>query len=145
MGRATASAADAAVPQRKTLVYTRVRAWERPHGSALPERGAPILIPESPRPEPADGSGTRLIGHWAGRRLDEVAKRFTADTGVPVEVSPPDKVEQRFQQVASNAQGPDIMSPVVSASGSPSAAPWFSTPTSSCSTSRCPISTPPCG
>lgn len=41
--------------------------------------------------------------------LDEVAKRFTADTGVPVEVSHPDKVEQRFQQVASNAQGPDIM------------------------------------
>jgi len=41
--------------------------------------------------------------------LAEVAKRFTADTGVPVEVSHPDNVEQRFQQVASNAQGPDIM------------------------------------
>ena len=41
--------------------------------------------------------------------LAEVAKRFTTDTGVPVEVSHPDKVEQRFQQVASNAQGPDIM------------------------------------
>jgi maltose/maltodextrin transport system substrate-binding protein len=41
--------------------------------------------------------------------LAEVAKKFTAETGVPVEVSHPDKVEQRFQQVASNAQGPDIM------------------------------------
>ena len=41
--------------------------------------------------------------------LAEVAKRFTADTGVAVEVSHPDNVEQRFQQVAANAQGPDIM------------------------------------
>ncbi len=41
--------------------------------------------------------------------LAEVGKRFTADTGVAVEVSHPDKVEERFQQVASNAQGPDIM------------------------------------
>ena len=41
--------------------------------------------------------------------LAAVAKRFTADTGVAVEVSHPDNVEQRFQQVASNAQGPDIM------------------------------------
>jgi maltose/maltodextrin transport system substrate-binding protein len=41
--------------------------------------------------------------------LSRVGERFTADTGVPVEVSHPDNVEQRFQQVASNAQGPDIM------------------------------------
>jgi maltose/maltodextrin transport system substrate-binding protein len=41
--------------------------------------------------------------------LAEVGKRFTEDTGIEVEVSHPDNVEQRFQQVASNAQGPDIM------------------------------------
>ena len=41
--------------------------------------------------------------------LAKVGEKFTADTGVPVEVSHPDNVEQRFQQVASNAQGPDIM------------------------------------
>jgi maltose/maltodextrin transport system substrate-binding protein len=41
--------------------------------------------------------------------LSRVGEKFTADTGVPVEVSHPDNVEQRFQQVASNAQGPDIM------------------------------------
>jgi len=41
--------------------------------------------------------------------LAKVAEKFTADTGVPVEVSHPDNVEQRFQQVASNAQGPDVM------------------------------------
>jgi maltose/maltodextrin transport system substrate-binding protein len=41
--------------------------------------------------------------------LAKVAEKFTADTGVEVEVSHPDNVEQRFQQVASNAQGPDIM------------------------------------
>ena len=41
--------------------------------------------------------------------LARVGEKFTADTGIPVEVSHPDNVEQRFQQVASNAQGPDIM------------------------------------
>lgn len=41
--------------------------------------------------------------------LAEVGKKFTEDTGIAVEVSHPDKVEERFQQVASNAQGPDIM------------------------------------
>jgi len=41
--------------------------------------------------------------------LAEVGKQFTEDTGIPVEVSHPDNVEQRFQQVASNAQGPDVM------------------------------------
>jgi maltose/maltodextrin transport system substrate-binding protein len=41
--------------------------------------------------------------------LAEVGKRFTAETGVPVEVSHPDNVEQRFQQVASSGGGPDIM------------------------------------
>ncbi len=37
--------------------------------------------------------------------LAEVGKKFTEDTGIEVEVSHPDKVEERFQQVASNAQG----------------------------------------
>jgi maltose/maltodextrin transport system substrate-binding protein len=41
--------------------------------------------------------------------LAEVGRKFTEDTGIEVEVSHPDNVEQRFQQVASNAQGPDIM------------------------------------
>jgi maltose/maltodextrin transport system substrate-binding protein len=41
--------------------------------------------------------------------LAEVGQKFTEDTGVAVEVSHPDNVEQRFQQVASNAQGPDVM------------------------------------
>jgi maltose/maltodextrin transport system substrate-binding protein len=41
--------------------------------------------------------------------LARVGEWFTAETGVAVEVSHPDNVEQRFQQVASNAQGPDIM------------------------------------
>lgn len=41
--------------------------------------------------------------------LAEVGKKFAEDTGIEVEVSHPDNVEQRFQQVASNAQGPDIM------------------------------------
>jgi maltose/maltodextrin transport system substrate-binding protein len=41
--------------------------------------------------------------------LARVGAKFTEDTGVPVEVAHPDNVEQRFQQVASNAQGPDII------------------------------------
>ncbi len=41
--------------------------------------------------------------------LAEVGQKFTEETGIEVEVSHPDKVEERFQQVASNAQGPDIM------------------------------------
>lgn len=41
--------------------------------------------------------------------LAEVGKRFTEETGIPVEVSHPDNVEQRFQQVASSGGGPDIM------------------------------------
>jgi maltose/maltodextrin transport system substrate-binding protein len=45
-------------------------------------------------------------GHNGLTRLGE---RFTKDTGIAVEVSHPDSVEQRFQQLASNAQGPDIM------------------------------------
>lgn len=41
--------------------------------------------------------------------LTEVGKKFTEATGVAVEVAHPDKVEERFQQLASNASGPDIM------------------------------------
>lgn len=41
--------------------------------------------------------------------LAEVGKKFTKATGVAVEVAHPDKVEERFQQLASNASGPDIM------------------------------------
>lgn len=41
--------------------------------------------------------------------LAKVGEKFTADTGIAVEVSVPPNVEQRFQRLASNAQGPDIM------------------------------------
>ena len=53
--------------------------------------------------------GIWINGDKGYNGLARVGERFTADTGVPVVVSHPDNVEQRFQQVASNAQGPDIM------------------------------------
>ena len=53
--------------------------------------------------------GIWINGDKGYNGLARVGERFTADTGVPVVVSHPDNVEQRFQQVASNAQGPDII------------------------------------
>ena len=41
--------------------------------------------------------------------LAEVGKRFTEETGIEIEVAHPDKVEEKFQQMASNGSGPDIM------------------------------------
>ena len=41
--------------------------------------------------------------------LAEVGKKFTEETGVKVVVSHPDKVEEKFQQLASAGNGPDIM------------------------------------
>ncbi len=58
---------------------------------------------------PKDGLTLWINGDKGYNGLAEVARRFTADTGVPVEVSHPDNVEKRFQQVAANGQGPDIM------------------------------------
>ena len=41
--------------------------------------------------------------------LAEVGKKFTEDTGIKVQVAHPDKVEEKFQQLASAGNGPDIM------------------------------------
>ena len=41
--------------------------------------------------------------------LAEVGKKFTEDTGITVQVAHPDKVEEKFQQLASAGNGPDIM------------------------------------
>ncbi len=41
--------------------------------------------------------------------LAEVGKKFTEDTGITVKVAHPDKVEEKFQQLASAGNGPDIM------------------------------------
>lgn len=40
--------------------------------------------------------------------LADVGKRFTADTGIPVEVAHPDAVTDKFQQAAATGNGPDI-------------------------------------
>jgi len=57
-----------------------------------------------------EGKLTVLINGDKGYNgLAEVGKKFTKDTGIEVEVAHPDKVEERFQQMASNASGPDIM------------------------------------
>lgn len=40
--------------------------------------------------------------------LAKVGKKFTEEQGVPVEVSHPDGVENKFQQAASTGNGPDI-------------------------------------
>ncbi|MEQ5802857.1 maltose/maltodextrin ABC transporter substrate-binding protein MalE [Halomonas sp. H10-9-1] len=41
--------------------------------------------------------------------IREVGRRFTADTGVEVEVVHPDNLTDRFQQAAGSGQGPDIV------------------------------------
>lgn len=41
--------------------------------------------------------------------LAEVGKKFEADTGIPVLVEHPDKLEEKFPQVASTGDGPDIV------------------------------------
>ncbi|KGQ70327.1 sugar ABC transporter substrate-binding protein [Chelonobacter oris] len=41
--------------------------------------------------------------------LAEVGKRFEADTGIPVLVEHPDKLEEKYPQVASTGDGPDIV------------------------------------
>ncbi|MBY4677226.1 maltose/maltodextrin ABC transporter substrate-binding protein MalE [Marinobacterium arenosum] len=40
--------------------------------------------------------------------LAEVGKRFTEETGIPVEVAHPDSVTDKFQQAAATGNGPDI-------------------------------------
>lgn len=40
--------------------------------------------------------------------LAEVGKRFTAETGIPVEVAHPDSATDKFQQAAATGNGPDI-------------------------------------
>lgn len=41
--------------------------------------------------------------------IREVGRRFTADTGVEVEIVHPDNLTDRFQQAAGSGQGPDIV------------------------------------
>ncbi|SMB80268.1 maltooligosaccharide-binding protein [Pasteurella testudinis DSM 23072] len=41
--------------------------------------------------------------------LAEVGKKFEADTGIPVLVEHPDKLEEKYPQVASTGDGPDIV------------------------------------
>lgn len=41
--------------------------------------------------------------------LAEVGKKFEADTGIPVLVEHPDKLEEKFPQVAATGDGPDII------------------------------------
>lgn len=41
--------------------------------------------------------------------LAEVGKAFEAETGIPVKVEHPDKLEEKFQQVAATGDGPDIV------------------------------------
>ena len=48
-------------------------------------------------------------GDKAYQGMAEVGKRFEEDTGVKVTVAFPDKLEERFPQVAAAGDGPDIM------------------------------------
>jgi maltose/maltodextrin transport system substrate-binding protein len=48
-------------------------------------------------------------GDKAYEGMSEVGKRFEEDTGVKVTVAFPDKLEERFPQVAAAGDGPDIM------------------------------------
>ena len=41
--------------------------------------------------------------------LAEVGKKFEAETGIPVLVEHPDKLEEKYPQVASTGDGPDIV------------------------------------
>ncbi len=42
--------------------------------------------------------------------LAEVGKKFEKDTGIKVSVEHPDKLEEKFPQVAATGDGPDIIS-----------------------------------
>lgn len=51
---------------------------------------------------------------WSGdtkgpEGIREVAERFTADTGIAVDIVHPDNITDRFQQAAGSGQGPDIV------------------------------------
>jgi maltose/maltodextrin transport system substrate-binding protein len=41
--------------------------------------------------------------------IREVAERFTADTGIAIDIVHPDNITDRFQQAAGSGQGPDIV------------------------------------
>ncbi|MET1079114.1 MAG: maltose/maltodextrin ABC transporter substrate-binding protein MalE [Pseudomonas sp.] len=49
-----------------------------------------------------------INGDKGYKGLAEVGERFTADTGIPVEVAHPDSVTDKFQQAAATGNGPDI-------------------------------------
>lgn len=47
--------------------------------------------------------------------LAEVGKKFEKDTGIKVTVEHPDKLEEKYPQVAATGDGPDIISTTASA------------------------------
>ncbi|VEF14600.1 maltose/maltodextrin ABC transporter substrate-binding protein MalE [Stutzerimonas stutzeri] len=49
-----------------------------------------------------------INGDKGYKGLAEVGKRFTAETGIPVEVAHPDSATDKFQQAAATGNGPDI-------------------------------------
>ncbi|NVK40176.1 MAG: maltose/maltodextrin ABC transporter substrate-binding protein MalE [Oceanospirillaceae bacterium] len=49
-----------------------------------------------------------INGDKGYKGLAEVGKQFTEETGIPVEVSHPDSVTDKFQQAAATGNGPDI-------------------------------------
>ena len=49
-----------------------------------------------------------INGDKGYKGLAEVGKKFTAETGIPVEVAHPDSATDKFQQAAATGNGPDI-------------------------------------
>ncbi|MDN3521776.1 maltose/maltodextrin ABC transporter substrate-binding protein MalE [Halomonas ramblicola] len=57
-----------------------------------------------------DDTLTIWIGDNKGPQgIREVAERFTADTGIAIDIVHPDDMTNRFQQAAGSGQGPDIV------------------------------------
>lgn len=49
-----------------------------------------------------------INGDKGYKGLAKVGEKFTADTGIPVEVAHPDSITDKFQQAAATGNGPDI-------------------------------------
>ena len=49
-----------------------------------------------------------INGDKGYKGLAKVGEKFTADTGIPVEVAHPDSITDMFQQAAATGNGPDI-------------------------------------
>lgn len=82
----------------------------------LPSR-SPLLLPlvaaaglALPAAAFEDDTLTIWIGDNKGPQgIREVAERFTADTGIAIDIVHPDDMTNRFQQAAGSGQGPDIV------------------------------------